>query len=249
MILVLETGNTTVNIIVYDGSIIKYRWKVIDTEVDSVENFEAILSSLLSTFKLKSSDFEIVLISSVVRHLEKIQQEYCEKNGLKYFNIKGKNVKLTFKPRKNMGADLIANVFAGIEYYKENFIVVDMGTATTFSVVGKKGIHLGELFVAGVDKILKALSSCDLLPDINISEPKKVIGTTTDEAMLSGVYYGYIGMLKEIVRNIIEETGTEMKVILTGGYAALFIEKLDFVMKVEPNLAFDGVKMIYEFNK
>jgi type III pantothenate kinase len=250
MILIFETGNTTINVVVYDSDTIRHKWVIIDERVNDIKDFEDIVNSLLEIEDISLKDFEIVLISSVVKRLGAIEEEYCKKNNLKFLNIKDKSVVLNFEARDTLGADLVANIFAGIRYYKENFIIVDMGTATTFSAVGKDGKFLGVSFISGILTTLKALGkSCDLLPEIGIVEPKSVIGKTTVEAMQSGIYYGYIGIIKEIVKNMIEEVGTDLKVILTGGYSSLLIDKLNFVLKVEKDLTFEGIKMIYEYNR
>jgi type III pantothenate kinase len=186
----------------------------------------------------------------VVRRLEAYEREYCKKNGLNCMSIGDKGVKLNFKKRGDLGSDLTANIFAGIKRYKENFIVVDMGTSTTFSVVGKGGKFLGVSFVAGVEIVLSALwERCDLLPEVALSIPKKAIGKTTESAMLSGVFFGYVGLIKEICSRIQKEVGEEMKIILTGGYSKLFIADLPFVEQTDENLTFEGIKMIYERNR
>lgn len=250
MILIFETGNTTINIAIYNDEIIINKWKIIDKQINNENDFESTLQQLLDISEININNIEIVLISSVVKKLEKIQEEYCKKNNLKFLNIKNKNVNLNFDARETLGADLVANIFAGIASYKKNFIIIDMGTATTFSIVGKNTEHLGEIFVSGIDTTLKALcNNCDLLPQINIKEPKNVIGKTTEEAMLSGIYYGYIGIIKEIIENILNETKEDMKIILTGGYTNTLINKLNFIDYVDEDITFKGIKMIYEYNK
>lgn len=250
MILILESGNTTTNIVIYSNEQLLNKWKIVNEQINNEEDFKITILNLLKVEKIDEKKIKIILISSVVRKLTEIEENFCKKNNFKFLNIKDKNLKLNFDARETLGADLVANIFAGIEKYKENFVVIDMGTATTFSIIGAKGEHLGEIFIAGVDTTLKTLgSNCDLLPKIEIKEPKNLFGKTTEEAMLSGIYYGYIGIIKEIVNNILEETGVEMKIILTGGYSALFIDKLQFITKVDENLTFEGIKLIYERNK
>ncbi len=250
MILILESGNTTTNAVVYKNKQLLYKWKIVNEQINNEDDFKITIFNLLKLEGIEKKDIKIILISSVVRKLTEIEENFCEKYNFKFLNIKNKDLKLNFDARETLGADLVADVFAGIEKYKENFIIIDMGTATTFSIVGAKGKHLGEIFIAGVNSTLKALgNNCDLLPKIDIKEPKNLIGTTTEEAMLSGIYYGYIGIIREIINRILQETKIEMQIILTGGYSTLFIDKLEFITKVDDDLTFEGIKLIYEKNK
>lgn len=250
MILIFETGNTTTNVVIYEGEKLIHKWKIVDSQVENEEDFKITVLNLFKVEEIDLNKIECVLISSVVRKLTQFEEHFCREHNLKFLNIKNKDVELNFDARETLGADLIANVFAGIELYKENFIIIDMGTATTFSIVGEKGKHLGEMYVSGVNTTLKALgSNCDLLPEINITEPKNVLGATTEEAMLSGIYYGYIGIVREVVNRILNETKLEMKVILAGGYSKIFIDELTFVNEVNEDITFDGIRLIYEKNR
>ncbi len=250
MILILESGNTTTNVVVYKNKQLLHKWKIVNEQINNEEDFKITILNLLKVEEIEEKDIKIVLISSVVKKLTEMEENFCKKCNFKFLNIKNKDLKLNFDARESLGADLVADIFAGIEKYKENFIIIDMGTATTFSIVGTKSKHLGEIFIAGVDTTLKALGNkCDLLPKIDIKEPKNLIGNTTEEAMLSGIYYGYIGIIKEIVNRVLKEVDVQMEIILTGGYSSLFIDKLDFVTKVEENLTFEGIRLIYEKNK
>lgn len=249
MILLFETGNTTTNVVIYNKKNLIHKWKIINNQINNENDFNISIINLLKLEDLTENDVEVVIISSVVRRFVELEEKFCKKNNFKFFNVKDPDVKLKFEARKTLGADVIADISAGIEIYKENFLIIDMGTATTFSVVGEKNKHLGDIYIAGVDTILKSLNTnCDLLPKIDIEEPKNILGKSTEEAMLSGIYYGYVGILKNIVETILKETQIKLKVILTGGYSKLFIDKLQFIGEVNENLTFDGLRFIYENN-
>lgn len=250
MILIFESGNTTTSVIVRDDDNIKLFHKLLDTQIKTEDDLNDILKHLFELNNIDIKDIKEVVISSVVTKLEKLEEDYCKMNNLPFFNIKNENVKLNFKKRQGLGSDLTANIFNAIDIYKQNIIVIDMGTATTFSVINEKGEAVGCSFIAGVKTTLEALSSkCDLLPEIDIEEPKSVMGNTTIGAMQSGLYFGYIGILKEIVQNIKNELNNQdMQVIMTGGYSKIFIDKLDFVTQYVPDLTTEGIYKIYKFN-
>ena len=251
MILIFESGNTITNIVVRDDNEVKFSYKVLDSQLKTDQDFYDVLNQLFEFNNFDVKQIDIVLISSVVKKLEKFEENYCKVNSLKFLNIKNKNVKLNFNKIDGLGSDLVANIFNVVELYKQNIIVIDMGTATTFSVIDEKGKLIGCSFVAGVKTMLDVLSSkCDLLPKTDIKWPDSAISNTTIGAMQSGLYFGYIGILKEIVQNITNELNNkDMKVIMTGGYSKIFIDKLDFVTQYIPELTTDGIYKIYKFNE
>lgn len=251
MILIFESGNTITNIVVRDKSEVKFSYKVLDSQLKTDQDFCDVLDQLFDFNNFNVNKIDIVLISSVVKKLERFEQNYCKSKGLPFFNIKDKNIKLNFNKVDGLGSDLVANIFNAIDLYKKNILVIDMGTATTFSVIDEKGKFIGCSFVAGVKTMLEALSSkCDLLPKTEIKWPESAISNTTIGAMQSGLYFGYLGILKEMVQNIKNELNNQdLQVIMTGGYSTIFIDKLDFVTQYIPDLTVEGIYKIYKFNK
>ncbi|GHU26173.1 type III pantothenate kinase [Bacilli bacterium] len=249
MILIFETGNTTTNVVLMDDDQVKSRENVFNSEIRDLNEFDSVLGNILKFWHCQLEEFEVVIISSVVRAVESLEEEYCRKNNIEFFNVKKDGKTLNFDAPSGMGADLMANVTAAIDIYRAYVVVIDMGTATTFTVVGNGGKFLGGLIVTGFKTMGVALGqACDLLPNFDATVPTKVISKDTIEAMQSGLYYGYIGMVKEIVGNIKKEVGHDMQIILTGGYANVFFDKFDFPVRFEENLTFRGIKLIYDLN-
>ena len=248
MFLIFETGNTTTNVVIRDDNDIKNSYKILDNEINNVKDFNNIIEQLLSLNDIKIKNIKTVLISSVVKKIKEIEVEFCKKNKLDFFDISSNGLKLNFtKTRETMGADLIADTFNAIDLFRENIIIIDMGTATTFTTVEKdlKGVAI----VAGFKIVLDALSvNCDLLPEFDFEEPKTVIANNTIDAMNAGTYFGYIGIVKNIVGRIKKETGKEFKVVMTGGYSKLIIGELDFDVQYIPNLTTEGIFKIYKYN-
>ena len=248
MFLIFETGNTTTNVVIRDNNEVKNFYKILDTELNNVKDFSNVVEQLLNLNNLEIKDIETVLISSVVNRIKEVELEFCKKNKLKFFDILDDNLKLNFtKTKEDMGADLIADTFNAIDLFKENIIIIDMGTATTFTIVEKdlKGV----VIVAGFKVILDTLSvNCDLLPEFEFKEPKTVIAGNTIDAMNAGTYFGYIGIIKNIVERIKKESQKEFKVVMTGGYSKLIISELDFDVQYVPDLTTEGIFKIYKYN-
>ena len=139
-----------------------------------------------------------------------------------------------------MGSDRIANTIGAINN-KENFIVVDFGTATTFDVIIKNK-YLGGIIAPGINLSLKTLSKkAYLIPKINFSKVKKVIGTNTSSAVKSGFFWGYCGLINNIIKLISRETNKSYKIILTGGLADLYKKSISAKCKVDKDLTIKGI--------
>ena len=148
-----------------------------------------------------------------------------------------------------MGSDRIANSVGVYKKYKNNCIVVDFGTATTFDVVTKQGIYSGGVIAPGVQLSIKSLTTfADQIPIFSIKKQKKVIGKNTFEALNSGFYWGYSGLINNIITKIEKETQKKYKVIFTGGYASLFKTSISRPFTVDKNITISGIIEIYREN-
>ncbi|WP_157440910.1 type III pantothenate kinase, partial [Aestuariivita boseongensis] len=129
-------------------------------------------------------------------------------------------------------------------------IVVDFGTATTFDVVDTDGAYIGGLISPGVNLSLEALHmAAAALPHIDISKPQRVVGTNTVACMQSGVFWGYVGLVKESCARIKAELARPMRVVGTGGLAPLFAETEELFDVLEDDLTMHGLTVIHAFNK
>ena len=148
-----------------------------------------------------------------------------------------------------VGPDRLVNTVAGFDRYGGDLIVVDFGTATTFDVVDHDGAYIGGAIAPGVNLSLEALHmAAAALPHVDVTKPQSAIGTNTVACMQSGVYWGYVGLVEGIVRQIRIERDRPMKVIATGGLASLFDQGTQVFDAVEDDLTMHGLVLINRYN-
>ena len=174
---------------------------------------------------LSSSPSELVITK-----LKCIELKNC--NLKNFINIK--------VDRKQIGSDRLANAIAVIDH-KNNYIVVDFGTATNFDIIIKKD-YIGGVLAPGVELSLKNLiDKASLIPQIKLEKTSKVIGKNTKSAVRAGFYHGYTGLIENIIKLILKQTKKKFKIILTGGYAHLFKTSIKGTKAVDINLTIKGI--------
>jgi len=203
----------------------------------------------------KNNINRIGLFSSVVPKYQKILKRFLKKNcKIDLREIKDKNidkiVKINIKNKNQVGSDRIANAVGVYKSYKTSCIVLDFGTATTFDVVTKEGSYNGGIIAPGVNLSIKSLSdSADKIPFFSVKKQKQIIGKNTIEALRSGFYWGYSGLINNIILKIEKETKKKYKIIFTGGYANLFKTSIIRSFKVDKNITIKGIIEILKKNK
>ena len=142
--------------------------------------------------------------------------------------------------RKQVGSDRIANSLA-VASKNKNFIILDFGTATTFDVISGN-IYNGGIIAPGVDVSLSTLiNKASLIPRINLKKMKKVIGKNTTSAVRSGFFWGYVGLINNIIELIMKETRKSFKIIITGGFSKLFVNSLRFKVAIDKDITLKGL--------
>jgi type III pantothenate kinase len=160
---------------------------------------------------------------------------------------KDAGLKIALKNKDKIGVDRLINAAAVIKEYGCPAIVIDLGTATTFCVINKKGTYIGGVITSGLAISRDVLHERTAkLPLIEIQKPKHAIGTDTVSAMKSGLYFGYVDMIEGMIDRIKHEMGGRAKVIATGGLSKLIASGTDKIDIVDPNLTLKGLKIIYD---
>ena len=198
-LLIGDIGNTITKICLIKKSNLKIKKVIYLKNIDVLNNY-----SLKQKFKqiIKNKPVsKIALFSSVVpKYQLKIKKFLKRMYGIKFIEIKEKKInkiiKLNIKNKNQIGSDRIANAVGVYKKYKTNCIVLDFGTATTFDVVTKGGVYNGGIIAPGVNLSMQSLSnSADQIPIFSIIRQKKIIGKNTIEALRSGFYWGYTGLI------------------------------------------------------
>ena len=175
------------------------------------------------------NDIEKILFCSVVpKFFNLIKKYFSKRTKVKCHEIKDLNLKSLIKIRVNfrqVGSDRLANAIS-LQNNKENFIILDFGTATTFDIVIKKD-YRGGIIAPGIKISLDTLSDkASLIPRINLKKINNIIGNNTKSAVQSGFFWGYIGLIDNIINLIKKETRNSFKLVITGGYSDLFRKSL-----------------------
>ena len=155
------------------------------------------------------------------------------------------NIKVNFK---QVGSDRLTNAISLLNS-KDNFIILDFGTATTFDVITQK-TYRGGIIAPGIKISLNTLSDkATLIPKINLKQIKKVIGIDTISAVRSGFFWGYAGLIDNIVNLIKKETGKSFKLVITGGFSDLFKKSIKTKLKQNKDITIKGLIKISELIK
>ena len=240
MIIVGDIGNTETKVCLIDKSnkIIK---KIIIKTKDINNNS---LSVLLTKFKLSKINIKKVLFCSVVpKAFNQIKKIFYQKLKIKIYELKDLDLKKIINIKvnyKQIGSDRLANALSVIGE-KKNYIILDFGTATTFDVLVKKNYY-GGVIAPGVKLSLKTLSDkASLIPNINLKKPKKVIGQNTINAVRSGFFWGYAGLIDNIVNLIKKETKKSFEIIITGGFSNLFKKSIKAKVTLNKDITINGL--------
>ena len=205
------------------------------------------LKKKLSIFFKKNIIKKTIYFSSVVPVVFNLIKFYLFDNfKIKCIEIKRLNLKKLIKidvDRKQVGSDRLCNAI-GVNDYKNNYIIIDFGTATTFDVVIKNK-YLGGIIAPGLSLSLNTLvSKASLIPSIKLKKVNKILGKNTISAVRSGFYWGYIGLVQNIIDKITKQTNKNYKVILTGGFSHLFAKSIKQKVIIDKDITIKGLQKI-----
>ena len=241
-----DIGNTNIKICK-----INKNFKIINTYLFETKNINLERNLNKKLIKILNKNINNkVLISSVVPPVYRKILKFFRKKKFKVFEIKTFNLKkiMNFKVKNysQLGSDRIANSIGIYHKYKTNCIVVDFGTATTFDVVKKAAIYDGGVIAPGIKLSIQNLfSSTALLPMFNLNKYPQNYGKNTKEALISGFFWGYEGLINNIIKKVIKKNKINFKIILTGGYSYLFKNRLIKKSIIQNNITIEGIIRVY----
>ena len=254
MLLAVDIGNTNIVLGGVDGEEIVFRTRL-STSTDKGEaEYAVLIKNLLDIYGVDTSTIEGSIISSVVPQVLNSFQTAVKKLTGKSALVVGPGLKTGLDIRLEnpgqTGADLVVADVAALREHKPPMIIIDMGTATTMSVLDENGAHIGGCIIPGVRISVDALTErTALLPGLQLDQPKRAIGRNTIDAMRSGIMMGTAAMLDGMVERMEEELGYKTTVIATGGIAKFIVPLCKRPIIYHKDLLIKGLAILYRENK
>ncbi len=239
MLLAIDIGNTTIGFALIHRSGRIESVTVIDTDSKTAK-IKAVAAKIL-----KGQVIDRAVICSVVPKASKVLEDILKKKVI--VDLIGRDIKVPIKNRyKNpnqVGQDRLVGAYGAMKIYGRPLIVVDLGTAITFDVVSRQGDYVGGAIVPGIRLSAESLFlKTALLPKIDIQAPKHLIGKTTQESILSGLFYGYGSLCRGFIDLISQQLKAKPKVVMTGGHTHLMKKFVSPKIRViDEDLVFKGI--------
>jgi type III pantothenate kinase len=253
MLLAVDIGNTTIEVGTFQAKELIKHWQVRSEKEKTCDEYKIMLLNLFSISNIQVSDVKGIIISSVVPPLTPVFRDLSQSLfGIKPLVV-GPGLKtgipILYENPMEVGADRVVGAAAAFAKYHGPCIVVDFGTATTFDAISAEGEYLGGAIAPGIQISAEALYlRTAKLPRVEIAKPKRAIGRTTISSMHSGLYFGYIGLVSNIIKVMSQELGSDVTVIATGGYSTLIGGEIEGISQNEPYLVLEGLRLLYDKN-
>ena len=242
MYIIGDIGNSEVKICIFSSKNKQVKKIVLKTSSINSKNLNKSISSIYK-FNKNSK----VLFSSVVPNVYKsVKFFFLKKFKIKTIEVKELKLKKFIQikvNKKQVGSDRLCNAIA-LTNKKSIFIIIDFGTATTFDVVIKNQ-YLGGIIAPGVSLSLNTLiSNASLIPNLKLKEIRQVLGKNTVSAVRSGFYWGYLGLVENIINKIYKQTKKKYKIVITGGFSSLFSKSLKVNPIIDKDITMKGLQRI-----
>ena len=254
MILAVDIGNTNIVIGCIRGEEILFTERLSTDTTRTTLEYAISFKNVLEMYQLDAKDIEGAIISSVVPPITNAIRDAIKKIADAEVLIVGPGVKtglnILMDNPKTLGSDLVVNAVAGITEYPVPLILIDMGTATTISVIDRHKNYICGMILPGIRVSTDSLTSrTSQLPRISVEEPKRLIGTNTVDCMKSGLIYGNASCMDGMIERINEELGEKATVVATGGLARRIVPHCRQQIILDDELLLKGLKYIYYKNR
>lgn len=254
MLLAIEAGNTNIKFALIDDLEVKTRWRIATDARKTADEYAVWLLQLFELEGYSRSNVTAIIISTVVpralHNLSTLARKYfgCEPLVAGRVPVSW-GIALKVDELQAVGADRAVAAIAAQALESGEKIVISFGTATTIDHVGAEGAYHGGIIAPGINLSLEALvGNTAQLPRIAIEAPAddSVIGRTTQQQMLIGIYWGYVSLIQGLLARMKAEIGRPVTVIATGGLAILFGQDRDIFDRIEPDLTLRGLALLYK---
>jgi len=254
MLLAIDIGNTNIVVGLFSKEKLLGSFRFATRPATTTDEIALLISGWLKESDHKKENVNAVIISSVVPSLtnafEQLAQKYFKCKPIMVSAHLKLPIKIDIDNPEQVGADRIANAVAGFARFGGEVIVVDFGTTTNFDVVDANGNYIGGVLIPGPETSLSELArKAARLFEVPFTPPPQVVGRSTTEALMSGLFYGTVGQVDHILERILTETKfVKPNIIATGGLAEKVAKHSKHIKRIEPNLTLEGLQIISELN-
>jgi len=253
MLLVIDAGNSNTSLGVYEGQELVAHWRLTTVRNRTVDEYGVHARNLFELAGLDFKAINAIAIASVVPPLnytlKQMAERYFHLTPLFVDHTTDLGLRILYDPASDVGADRLVDAVAANQKYGFPAIIVDFGTATTFNAINPNGDYLGGVITPGIMISADALfQRTAKLPRVDIKRPRSVIGSSTVEAMQSGLYHGYVGLVDGVLRKMLSELEGKPRVIATGGLAPLIATGSELIELVDDTLTLEGLRLVYDRN-
>ena len=258
MLLAIDVGNTNIVLGVFEGDQLIESWRLATLRERTSDEIGIWTAQLFEHRAIDANKISGIVMGSVVPPLTGTFMAMARRYfGLTPLNVDSSvdtGMPILYKRPEEVGADRILNGVAAYRLYGRDrrcpLIVVDFGTATTFDAISANGEYLGGIICPGLQISADALfQRAARLPRVDVQKPCQLIGRTTVEAIESGLYYGYVGLVDGLVRRMRDELGQRAVCIATGGLATVIAPGVPLIEHVDQDLTLHGLRMVWERNR
>ena len=250
MLLAVDVGNTQTVLGLFEGDRIADHWRLATERTRTGDELGVLLGGLLDLDTVDG----ICLASTVptlVREWERVATRWVDAPLLSVGPGVKTGIQIRYDDPREVGPDRIVNSVAAKERYGAPVIVVDFGTSTNFDVVSPEGEYVGGVLAPGIEVSMDALfARAARLVKVDFTAPASVIGKTTVAGLQSGLVYGFAGQVDGIVQRIRAELGCpDAPAVATGGLAELIAPHTATIVRVDPFLTLEGLRLVWELNR
>ncbi|MBM4134387.1 MAG: type III pantothenate kinase [Nitrospira sp.] len=250
MLLTIDIGNSNVVWGLFRQQTLIGHWRADTNPTWTAGDYGNVLAHQLRSAGQSVDTITDAILCSVVPALipafEQMAQDLSHRKPLVVSTDMDTGLTLHYADPRTLGADRLVNAAAAYDRYKTSLIVVDLGTATTFSVITGQGDFLGGAIAPGLGIGAEALSAKTAqLPHVSLVQPKAVIGRDTVTSIQSGLIYGHASMVDDLIARIHDELGQRALVVATGGFSSLLSPCSRKIQEVRPYLTLEGLELLH----